>query len=144
MHHGVKGMKWGVRQQKRLGAYGYGEASRYTQKRDIRKLKAEKRKGTISRDTYKNRKQAIKTKAAKERGKRLVDANENYGKVIARSVGKTVAYGGGLAAAGFILGGPAAAPAGLAAGLAIGGAHGVYQARNATRRVKDIRAYRKG
>lgn len=137
MHYGVKGMKWGIR--KRNEAYGYARASRFIERRDIRNAKKQKRQGTISKSAYKTKKQRIKIQAAKNRGKKLVEANENYGKIVARSVVKTAAYGGGLTAAAFILGGPA----GAIGGAAIGTMHGVYQGTNATRRVKDLRAYRR-
>ena len=56
MHHGVKGMKWGVRKQ-RQQAYGYARASRFTERRDIRSLKQKKKQGSLSRDSYKRNKQ---------------------------------------------------------------------------------------
>ena len=139
MHHGVKGMKWGVRKQ-RQQAYGYARASRFTERRDIRSLKQKKKQDSLSRDSYKRQKAQIRHKAAANRGKRLVEANENYGKVIARGVVKTAAYGGGMTAVGFMLGGPA----GAFGGAALGGMHGVYQAKNTAQRINDIRAYRKG
>lgn len=137
MHHGVKGMKWGVR--KRMEAYGYGEASRYTQKRDIRNLKQKKRQGQISSSSYKSQKAAIRHKAAAERGRKLVEANETHAKVTARAAAKTAAFGVGLTAAGFMLGGPT----GAIGGAAVGGMHGIYQTRNAIRRNRDISAYRR-
>lgn len=138
MHHGVKGQKWGVRKQ-RQQAYGYAHASRFIERRDIRSLKQKKKQGSLSRDSYKRQKDQIRHKAAANRGKRLVEANENYGKVIARGVVKTAVFGGGVTAVGFMLGGPA----GAFAGVAYGGLHGVYQTKNVVGRVKDIRAYRR-
>ena len=138
MHHGVKGQKWGVRKQ-RHQAYGYAHASHFTQNRSINTLKKKKREGSLSKDAYKKQKAQIKHKYAAERGKKLVAANENYGKVIARSVAKTAAVGAGMTAVGFMMGGPT----GAIGGAAIGVGTGVYQAKNATGRIKDIRAYRR-
>lgn len=138
IHHGVKGMKWGVRKQ-RHQAYGYARASHFQERRSISNLRKARRAGSISRDSYKRQKRAVRAKEAANRGKRLVEANETYGKVIARSVVKTGAYGAGLTAAGFMLGGPT----GAIGGAAVGTAHGIYQGRNAIGRVKDIRAYKR-
>ena len=138
MHHGVKGQKWGVRKQ-RQQAYGYARASRYIERRDIRNLKKKKRQEGLSKDSYSRQKAQIRHKAAALRGKKLVEANETYGKVVARAAVNTAAYGAGLTAAGFIFGGAT----GAAAGAILGGAHGVYQAGNAANRIKDIRAYRR-
>lgn len=138
MHHGVKGQKWGVRKQ-RQQAYGYARASHFQERRSIHNLKKKKREGSLSRDAYNRQKAQIRHKEAATRGKKLVEANENYGKVIARSAVKTAAYGAGMTAAGFMFGGPA----GAIGGAALGGMHGVYQTRNAVGRIKDIRAYRR-
>lgn len=139
MHHGVKGMKWGVRHQQRNQAYGYARASHFQERRSIHDLKKQRRSGSISRDSYKRKKSQIREREAAARGKKLVEANENYGKVIARSVAKTAAYGAGMTAVGFMAGGPA----GAIGGAALGGMHGVYQGRNAAGRIRDIRAYRR-
>lgn len=139
IHHGVKGMKWGVR--KSLETEGYRRGSLYTQKRNIRQLKSKKRAGTVSSEQYKRQKAQIKHRAAVERGKRLVENNQSYGRVAVKGIAKTAAVGLGTAAV-----------AGLAAGsggtmlvpMAVAGGAGMafYSGRNDISRMKDIRAYR--
>lgn len=137
MHHGVKGQKWGVRKQ-RQQAYGYARASHFQERRSINTLKKNRR--TMTRQAYRDKKAQIHSKEAVARGKMLVQANENYGKVIARSVTKTAAFGAGMTAAGFLTGGPTGAVGGAALGVGMG----IYQGRNVAGRIKDIRAYKRG
>ena len=138
VHHGVKGQKWGVRKQIRQ-AYGYGAASRYIQRRDIRNLKKKQRSGQITKSEYSNQKQRIKSKAAAQRGKRLVEANQTYGKVTAKGVAKTAAFATGSIAVSALF-----APVVLPAAVAGAGLHAVYQTKNTAGRINDIKAYKRG
>ena len=138
MHHGVKGQKWGVRKQVRQ-AYGYGAGSRYIQRRDIRNLKKKKRSGQITSSQYSSQKQQIKNKAAANRGKRLVEANQTYGKVTAKGVAKTAAFATGSIAASALF-----APVVLPVAVGAAGAHAVYQTKNTAGRINDIKAYKRG
>lgn len=139
-HHGVKGMRWGHRKAVSQ-AYGYGAASRYIQRRDIKRLKKQKKSGAISKSQYKAEKQSISRKASIERGKRLVNAKQNYAKIAVKGVAKTAAYGAGSAAvAAFAL---PLAPGAAALAIGSGAAYGAMQARNAIGRSRDIHSYKK-
>lgn len=140
MHHGVKGQKWGIR--KSIQTEGYRKASHYTERRDIRSLKAQKRAGQISKATYKSKKSAVQHKQAALRGKKLVENNQTYGKIAAKSVAKTAAVGIGTAAvAGLAVGAGAAYAVPMAVG--VGGAMAVSSIKNDIGRTRDIRAYRR-
>lgn len=130
MHHGVKGMKWGVRRQKFREAVGYGHASRFQERRSIKNLKKQKKQSGMSNDSFKSKKASIERKSAASRGKKLVEANQNYGKTLAKGLISTSA----VATAGFFMGPLAWAPMGAAA---------AYNAKNMVQRTKDIHAYRK-
>ena len=140
MHHGVKGMKWGVRRN--LQVEGYRRASHFTEKRDIKALKAKERSGQISKATYKSQKAAVQHKQAALRGKKLVENNQTYGKIAVKSIAKTAAVGAGTAAvAGLAVGAGAAYAVPMAVGL--GGAMAVSSIRNDRGRIRDIKAYRR-
>ena len=140
MHHGVKGMKWGVRNS--IQTEGYRKASIYMQRRDIRNLKRQKRSSGMTNDAYKARKAQIKHKAMAERGKRLVENNQTHGKIAAKSVAKTAAIGLGTAAVtGFAFGAGAGFVAPVAVGMGVGMAGSTIH--NDIRKHKEISAYRR-
>ena len=93
MHHGVKGQKWGVRKnvQGSMQARGYRAASKYVQRRDIRKLKAQKRSGQISREQYKEQKKAVNNAAMVDRGKALVENNQTIMRTTVKGLGHNAA-----------------------------------------------------
>lgn len=93
-HHGVKGQKWGVRRygySNGAQIRGYRAASKYTQKRDIKRLKEKKRSGQISREQYVNKKNQVTTKAMVNRGKFLVQHNQGYMNTALKGLGKDAA-----------------------------------------------------
>lgn len=100
VHHGVKGQKWGVR--KRIASSGFArrnaykgarKANFYMQKRDIRKLKNQRRSGKLTDEQYKQQKQALKAKNSVSRGKSLVENKQSYGKIAVKGIAKQVALG---------------------------------------------------
>lgn len=143
-HHGVKGMKWGVRRQQVRQAYGYGIGRQYVERSDLRKLKKQRRISGMSRSEYKNARANIIKTARKDRGRELVKANQTYKKTLAKGVGKTAALSAGVVAVGalgFATGtGFIAVPGAAAIGLMAGG----HNINNTRKRARDIRTYNKG
>lgn len=143
IHHGVKGMKWGVRKSisNSLQSSGYRIASRYTQKRDIKTLKSQKKSGSISSKDYRKQKASIKQKAMIDRGKYLVNHNQTMLKTAFKGVSKGAAVniGSGIVATMAVgAGAPVLTP------LVIGNTY--YNVRNANKTIgtmRDIRAYKK-
>lgn len=90
-HHGVKGMKWGIRKSinRSLDSAAYRTASRYVQKRDLKNLKKKKRSSGMTGKQYRQERRQIKANATADRGRRLIANNQTYGKVLMKSAAKT-------------------------------------------------------
>lgn len=113
-HHGVKGMKWGVRRH--LANHtsatamwrGQKAAHNYELRRTRKQLKKQFRSGedgSLTKAEYKSKISSLRTQRSVERGKTLVNGNQTYGKVIAKGVAKQVAFGiGSTAVAGMATG----------------------------------------
>lgn len=143
-HHGVKGMKWGVRKQQVRQAYGYGLGRQYTERRDLKKLKKTRSASNMSRQAYKSARNQIITTARKDRGRKLVEANQTYKKTLAKGVGKTAALTAGVIAVGALGEATGTGFIAVPGGAAIGAMAGAHIINNTRKRARDIRTYNRG
>ena len=144
-HHGVKGMKWGVRKQIQTNMHIRGSriASKYVQKRDIRVLKKKRKESGMSSSEYRANKKSITMEAKARRGKELVSNNKGYMKTGVRYIAKNTATVLGTAAVAGMSAGVGLPVVGLMATTA-GTGLVVRNTKDTVSRIQDIHAYKKG
>ena len=140
-HYGVKGMKWGVRRRQVKSAYGYGLGREYTEKRDLKRLRQNRKATGMTRSIYKAERSKIKTIARKDRGKALVNANQTYRKTLVKGIAKTTACGLGAAAIGAYGLSKGAGFIAIPGAAALGTMATAHTIGNTRKRMRDIRTY---
>ena len=144
MHHGVKGQKWGVRKsiENSMQVRGYRAGSKYIQRRDIRKLKAKKKSGQITKEQYKSKKKQVTNAAMVARGKDLVEHNQTIMKTTLKGLGNNAATTTGALIV-FAMSSGAGIPAVGIMGLMGASAKNVANTIETTSRINDIATYEK-
>lgn len=144
MHHGVKGQKWGVRKrvENSMQVRGYRSASKYIQRRDIRKLRSKKRSGELTKEQYKTEKKQISHAAMVDRGRNLVEHNQTIMSTTVKGLGNNAATSAGALIV-FAMSSGAGIPVVGIMGLMAASAKNTANTIETTSRVNDIAEYEK-
>ena len=139
IHHGIKGMKWGVR--KRNETEGFRKASLINQKREVQRARKKYRTGKITKSQYKTEASRIKTQGSIDRGRMLVEnSHQTYGKVIAKGIAKQAAVSLGSSVV-YGMASATGSPMLASYSLLFGGATQIALGVNDVRRLAEIHSY---